>query len=145
LSSVSLLLVLTLLSVHAEGQSVVLSPANLHFGKVAVGQRDVRTVTITNWSESTIRVKQAITRGTAFTLNGVDLPLILKRGESFTFSGVFSPLAPGEAKGSISFVSDASAIAKPIPTLLLAGTGTNGNLDAEPPTINFGNVLLGAD
>jgi len=139
----SLLLILSLPPLHAAGQPVVLSPPNVHFGKVAIGWRNVRTVTITNRSERTIRVKQAITRGAGFTLKGFDLPLVLESGESFTFSSVFSPLVSGEAKGSISFVSQPSTMAKSIPMLVLTGTGSDGNLDAEPPTINFGNVLLG--
>ena len=143
LSSVSLLLILSLWPMHAAGQGVVASPGNVHFGPVAIGRRNVRAVTITNWSDATVTVNQAITRGAGFALSGFDLPLILERGESFTFISIFSPLVPGEAKGSISFVSAGSTMAKPIPILELAGTGSGGSLDAEPPTIDFGNVVLG--
>src|SRR5689334_7172676 len=88
LSSLSLLLILSLLSLHAVAQRVVLSPANVDFGKVAIGRRNIRTVTITNWSDARIRVNQAIAQGAGFPLNGFQLPLVLERGESFTFSSI---------------------------------------------------------
>ena len=140
-----LLATFTLSTPTARAQTLVLTPANLHFGKVAIGQRNIRTVTLSNWGNATIRLNQAVTRGTGFTLSGLDLPLTLATGESFTFSAMFAPRSPGGARGSISFVSDASSNAGPVPILELAGTGTDaGQLDVTPATLDFGTVLVGS-
>ncbi len=129
----------------ARKEHLLLAPANLRFGKVAIGQRNIRTVTITNWGDSSVTLNQAVTRGTGFTLSGLDLPLTLARGESFTFSSVFMPRSRGNASGSVSFVSDVSSIANPSLMLELAGTGTDpGQLTVDPATMDFGSVPVGS-
>jgi hypothetical protein len=50
--------------------SLFLTPANLQFGKVAVGRRKLQAVTITNWSNSNITLSQVITQGKDFVLSG---------------------------------------------------------------------------
>jgi hypothetical protein len=129
----------------AKAERLVLSPGNLRFGKVAIGQRNSRTVTISNRGPSSVTFVQAITKGMGFTLSGLDFPLTLAGGESFTFSGVFAPRSRGDASGSISFVSDTSSIAKPALTLELAGTGTNSSqLTVDPVLMDFGNASVGS-
>ena len=129
----------------AKTQGLVLTPANLRFGKVVIGQRNVRTVTITNSSDSNITLFRVIAQGTDFTLSGLDLPLTLASGERFTFSGVFAPRSRGDIGGSVSFVSDASSKAIPTLKLDLAGTGTDGGqLTVDPALMDFGTVLLGS-
>jgi hypothetical protein len=101
--------------------SLFLTPANLQFGKVAVGRRKLQAVTITNWSNSNITLSQVITQGKDFVLSGLDLPLTLASGESFTFSGVFAPRSRGSRSGTISFVSDVAGVSSPMLRLQLAG------------------------
>lgn len=129
----------------ARTEHLFLTPAHLRFGKVAIGRRHVRTVTITNSGDSSITLFRVITNGTNFTLSGLDLPLTLARGESFTFSGVFAPRSRGDTSGSVSFVSDVSRIANPLLMLELAGTGTDpGQLTVDPATLDFGMVWVGS-
>jgi hypothetical protein len=129
----------------ARTERLFLTPAHLRFGKVAIGRRNVRTVTITNSGDSSITLFQVIINGTDFTLSGLDLPLTLARGESFTFSGVFAPRSRGDTSGSVSFVSDVSRIANPLLMLELAGTGTDpGQLTVVPAMLDFGTVLVGS-
>jgi hypothetical protein len=126
-------------------ENLILTPANLGFGKVAVGQRKFRTVTVANLGNSNVTLFQAITQGKGFTVSGLDLPLTLSRGDRLTFSGVFAPRSRGSADGSISFVLEASSSATPILTLGLSGTGTDDeDLTVDPATIDFGTVPVGS-
>jgi Abnormal spindle-like microcephaly-assoc'd, ASPM-SPD-2-Hydin len=132
-------------SARARTERLVVTPAYLRFGNVAIGQRNARTVTITNSGDSSITLSQVITQGTDFTLSGLDLPLTLARGERFTFSGVFAPRSHGDISGTVSFVSDVSNIANPTPMLELTGTGTDsGQLTVDPALMDFGTVLVGS-
>ncbi|HXM23175.1 MAG TPA: choice-of-anchor D domain-containing protein [Terriglobales bacterium] len=133
-------------SPNARTEHLILTPANLGFGKVAVGRRKLRTVTITNLGNSSITLFQAITKGDGFTLSGLHVPLTLARGERYTFSGVFAPRSGSDASGSISFASDVSSSAKPILTLGLRGMGTDHDqLTLDPATIDFGTVSVGSN
>ena len=126
-------------------QRLALTPASLRFGKVAIGQRSVRSVTITNASDFDITLSQVVLQAGDFTLRGLDLPLTLASGERFTFSGVFAPRSHGDTSGTVSFVSDASSMVNPILTLLVAGTGTDGGqLTVSPTLMDFGTVSMGS-
>jgi hypothetical protein len=124
----------------------MLTPANLAFGKVGVGQRRFRTVTITNMGSSEVTLSQAITEGKGFALSGLPLPLTLKQGQRFTFIGVFAPRFRGEASGSVSLVSNYSSVSGPPLRLELSGMATTDNQQvyASPATINFGAVTVGS-
>jgi len=127
---------------------LVLAPANLRFGGVAVGRRKVRTATITNLGDSDVTLWQVSTQGKDFTLSGLDLPLTLAGGESFTFSSVFAPRSRGDHSGSVLFVSDISNISdasKSILILALTGTGSDADqLTVDPANMNFGTVQVGS-
>jgi len=102
---------------------LIFRPANLDFGKVAVGERNVQTVTITNWGDSAITLLQVAAQATDFALSGLNLPLTLARGESFTFRVVFAPRSPGDSKGTILFRTDVSDVSIPIAGSQMTGTG----------------------
>jgi hypothetical protein len=132
-----------LASPNTRTEHLVFTPANLRFGKVAVGRRKVQNVTITNSGDSNVTLLQVTTQGKDFTLSGLDLPLTLARGESFTFSGVFAPRSSGGSSGSISFVSDVSDVSNPM--LELTGKGADADqLTVDPATMNFGTVQVGS-
>jgi hypothetical protein len=129
----------------AKAAHLILTYANPRFGRVPIGQQSVRPVTITNTGDSIITLLQVIIKGTDFTLSGLDVPLTLGSGESFTFSSIFTPRSRGDVRGSISFVSDISSIAKPTLMLELTGTGTDwGQLTVDPSTLDFGKVVVGS-
>ena len=126
---------------------VVFRPANLAFGKVALGRVKVERVTITNVSDADITLLQVATQGRDFAVNGLDLPLTLSRGQSFTFTCVFAPRSRGESRGSISFVSDVSDVSNSMLRSEMTGTGIIGVEDngvtVDPAAMDFGTVQVG--
>jgi transmembrane protein TMEM131 len=108
---------------RAGSEGLVFRPASLDFGKVAVGERNVQTVTITNWGNSDITLLQVAVQAGDFSLSGLNLPLTLARGESFTFRVVFAPRSPGDSGGSILFRTEVSDVSTPIAGSQMTGTG----------------------
>ena len=124
---------------------LILTPAILRFGKVAIGQRSARSITLTNASDSDITLLRVTIQGRDFTLRGLDLPLTLASGERFTFNGVFAPRSHGDISETVSFVSDPSSMVNPILMLQVAGTGTDGGqLAVNPALMDFGTVSIGS-
>src|ERR1700728_1533963 len=129
---------------NSKKERLIVTPLNLGFGRVAVGRRQIQTVTLTNWGDSNFRLMQVITRGRDFTLLGLDLPVTLARGESYTFSGVFAPRSRGASSGSVAFVSDASSISNPVLSMELTGMGSDDDEQpiVNPATMSFGTVQV---
>jgi hypothetical protein len=130
---------------NSKKERLIVTPLNLCFGRVAVGRRQIQTVTLTNWGDSNVRLMQVITQGRDFTLSGLDLPVTLARGESYTFSGVFAPRSRGAISGSVAFISDASSVSNPALSMELTGMGSDddGQPIINPATMSFGTVQVG--
>jgi len=130
---------------NSKKERLIVTPLNLGFGRVAVGRRQIQTVTLTNWGDSNVRLMQVITQGRDFNLSGLDLPVTLARGESYTFSGVFAPRSRGAISGSVAFISDASSVSNPALSMELTGMGSDddGQPIINPATMSFGTVQVG--
>ncbi len=128
---------------HAAQTQLTCAIAKLQFGDVAVGHTSDKLVTITNSGVTPLIVFSTRSTGTAFRLNGLDLPLTLAAGESITFRVTFAPQRVGPAHGSISIVSEAP---EQTLTVQVAGTGrATGQLQVTPEAIDFGDASVGAN
>jgi hypothetical protein len=126
---------------HAARIQLTSVTTNLQLGEVAVGQTSDRLMTITNSGRTPLVVLSAVSTGTDFGLNGLDLPLTLAAGESFTFRVTFAPQRSGSAQGKIAIVSGAPAQSL---TIQVVGTGTAaGQLQVTPAAIDFGDASAG--
>ena len=127
---------------HPARTQLTCVASKLLLGEVAVGQTSDKLMTITNSGGTRLTVLSAVSTGTEFSLNGLDLPLTLAAGESFTFRVTFTPQRSGPVDGSISIVSDAP---KQTLTIQLAGTGrAAGHLQVTLPAIDFGDASAGS-
>ena len=62
-------------------------------------------------------------------------------GASASFNAVFTPTAAGSATGAVSIVSNAPGSPA---SVALSGTGVQGQLTANPGSVNFGSVATGS-
>jgi hypothetical protein len=132
----------------ANGQQLTLSPASIDFGNVGVGKSSSQVVTLTNSGNggtcgtcgASITVSAASATGTAFTLNGISLPLTLRAGQNIKFTVTFAPVKVVQASGSIAITSDALTPNLSIP---LSGAAIPGNLWPKHASIAFANVQVG--
>ncbi len=90
----------------AAGELAV-SPAALNFGKVAVGDKKGKNVTLTA-GDSSITVASADWSGEGFSISGIVFPVTVPAGQSVNFKVLFEPHQAGNSTGNIRLVSNAS-------------------------------------
>src|SRR2546422_800684 len=116
-------------------------PASVAFGNVTVGSRSTQAIGLSNTGSVNLTVSLGGATGPGFSISGLSFPLILPPGQSSTFSVQFAPTATGIVSGSVSLVSDAPNSPG---TIALSGTGVQPQLSVAPPSVSFGNVLVGS-
>jgi hypothetical protein len=96
---------------------IVVNPANLDFGPVAVGVQKTNTVTVINSGGSASTISQISATGSGFSVvSAPQLPLMLSAGQSSTVTIAFAPPSAGPASGSfsVSISGSTSAITEPL-------------------------------
>src|SRR5437899_2545959 len=116
-------------------------PASVAFGNVTVGSSGTQAVSFSNTGNVNLTVSLGGATGPGFSISGLTFPLTLPPGQSSAFNVQFAPTATGSASGSVSLVSDAP---NPPSTIALSGTGVQPQLSVVPPSVSFGNVLVGS-
>ena len=116
------------------------NPSSLSFGNVQVGNNRTLSETVTNVGGSSVTISQDTVTGTAFSVTGLNPPVILTSGQSITFSVIFTPSSAGSPSGNLAVPSNAS---NPTLNIPLSGTGTAaGQLAVTPAGLAFGNVVV---
>jgi hypothetical protein len=127
---------------HTARTQLTCVASKLLLGDVTVGQTTDKLMTITNSGGTRVTVLSAVSTGTEFGMNGLDLPLTLAAGESFTFHITFAPQRSGSVDGSILIVAETPRQAL---TIRLAGTGkVAGQLQVTPAAIDLENTSAGS-
>jgi hypothetical protein len=103
----------------APGQ-LVIAPAPLNFGDVAVGTTATQAITMTATGAS-LTVSSAASSSSQFVLDGASFPFTIPAGQSVSFNVAFTPQKSGTLSGALSFVSNAS---NPNASEPLTGIGT---------------------
>ena len=135
------LVVLILLTsrLHAWGHLIV-TPTELRFEKVDVGQSRTLKATLTNTGSSAVTVS-AMTTHADFVIGHLRLPLTLPPGGTAVFSVTFRPSTLGGEAGAAEFRSNAQ---NSILSLRVTGIGIRQwSLVANPPSLAFGKVPRG--
>jgi len=159
---VVLLALATLSAPAVSSGQLAVSPTNISFGAVPVGQSRTQAAIMTNSSGFDVTVSQASVTGTGFSLSGLIFPVTLAAGQSANFKVNFSPPSGGSSSGTVSLVSSGSTnngnhygkghhtggsspTATTTVTVPVSGMGTTvGQLAASPSSMTFGNVQTGA-
>lgn len=116
--------------------------SSINFGSVQLGSNQSQSAIVTNSGGSTITISQATVSGAGFSLKAPTLPLSLTAGRSNVFTITFAAQAAGAASGNLSITSNAS---NPTLSVALSATGVAaGSLVANPGSLNFGQVQVGA-
>ncbi len=128
-------------SAVATGSSLSANPGSFNFNNVVVGSSSPQTFTLTNSGNATITINQINTTGTGYSTSGLAPNQTIAAGATASFTGTFAPTTTGTVPGSITITSTAT---NPTLTISLSGTGTRGALTANPPSINFGALVVGS-
>lgn len=86
---------------------LAITPVNLNFGKVPIGQQATKIGTITAGNAG-VRVTSVDWSGEGFSVSGISFPVTVPAGQSISFKVTFAPQKAGASSGSVMFLSDAS-------------------------------------
>ena len=132
----------TLAVTAAQTNTLTVNPTSVAFGNINVANNNTKTVTITNSGTGSVTISQINVVGLGISVNGVATPTTLTAGQSTVLSIVYAPTLLGVVAGSVTVVSNATNS----PAVILAtGTGVQPQLAANPTSLNFGNVAMGAN
>jgi hypothetical protein len=141
-----LLAIITLFALLTSGAragtlQLTCNPSKLQFGKTVLGQLETLPVTMTNSGSTDVTVSEVSVDSSAFSVDGLSLPMTLGADQSFEFQITFTPSALGTATANVILSSDASN--KKL-DLAVRGTGVSGwSVYANPSSLSFGNVQVG--
>ena len=130
-----------------SGGSLQVSPGNLDFGDVTVGQSTVKIVTLQNAGSAPITISQLSFSSTAFSIaSGENFPISLPAGGAHSISVGFTPVSAADYSAQLIFVDSTS---KPMTQLPVHGRGQsspqlNPQLSVSTDRLDFGSVTIGS-
>ena len=117
-----------------------INPTSVNFGSVPAGGNTTQNITLSNTGTAAMNITQITASGAGFSVTSGALPINVPVGQNTSITAKFAPTAAGSASGSISITSNAPGSPA---TVVLSGTGTQGQLSSNPAAVNFGNVVVG--
>src|SRR5271169_774426 len=125
----------------STSSTLLANPGSVAFGNVVTGSNGQQLITLTNTGTASVTILTVSASGTGFSTTGLATPQTLAVSQSITFTAQFAPTTVGAVAGNILITSTAS---DPNVSIALSGTGVQGNLTANPTSVNFGSLLVGA-
>ena len=117
------------------------NPGSVAFGNVAVNGNGQQTITMTNTGNASATISAVTASGDGFSVVGFGAPVTLAANQSTSFTAQYVPRSAGSSTGSIIVTSTAN---NPSVSIALTGTGVQGSLTANPSSVSFGSLLVGA-
>jgi hypothetical protein len=137
----ALWLVVCLPAIAGATARLTCNPANLSFGKVAVGQKKTLPATLSNTGSVAIKLSSWKVENQEFAVSGLSFPLVLKAGQTAEFKVVFTPTSFRSETGEL-LIKSVSGVSLAVSVW---GSGvSNWSLTASPSSVAFGNVALGS-
>jgi hypothetical protein len=124
----------------STGAALNVSQPNVNLGSIDQGNSGTATVIITNTGTATSGAL-AITASTGITTSGCSGTLVAHANCSLVITA--TPTAVGGFNGTISVSANPGAVT-PLQISVTATVAQGGVFDLAPPTIDLGNVLVGA-
>lgn len=132
------------LSGSGMAPNVVVSPMNLSFGQVRVGQPQSLSISLQNTGTGPLTVSGIMFSGTdaqRFSTANVGTPFTIQPGTSAaTFQVVFTPTSVGSALATLAIASDDPD--SPNIQIPLSGEGIAPGISVSTSTLNFGGQLV---
>lgn len=121
--------------------AISVSPVSMAFGNVNVGSNLSQAVTVSNPGTANLVISNAAVSGTVFTLGALSQTTIAPNG-SAPFTVQFAPTVTGLVTGSLTLTSNTPGS----PTVVnLSGTGVAPAISIGPPSLAFGDVIVGGN
>ena len=118
------------------------TPPSISFGQVVSGVSYSQSVRLSNTGTANVRIMQAVTSGTGFSVSGLSLPLTLSAGQSTTFTAEFLSRTSGGTSGAITLASDGAGSGTTI-DMTATVASDQAQLSPSPSPVNFGSETVG--
>jgi Abnormal spindle-like microcephaly-assoc'd, ASPM-SPD-2-Hydin/Transmembrane protein 131-like N-terminal/Protein of unknown function (DUF1573) len=120
--------------------AVEISPSDITFPNVAVGQKATQTAVLTNTGKETVTITQLASSAAEFAASGLSTPLAIGPGQSAKFQVVFHSSTSGSATGTLTAMTSHGGSSH----VKLKGSGSSSasQLSLSTTALNFGNVLV---
>ena len=121
--------------------TVQISPANMTFAKVAVGQKVTQTATLTNTGTEAVTVTQLAVSSSEFVASGIATPLKLGPGQTARFQIAFTGSTSGTASGTLTAMTSHGQTSSRV-KLNGSAARAAAQLALSTTSLNFGSVLV---
>src|SRR5882762_7161877 len=121
--------------------AVQISPSDITFASVPVGQKATQTATLTNTGSEAVIITQLASSAIEFATSGLATPMLMRPGQSARFTVVFTGSTLGSASGTLMAMTSQGGSSPPAKLKGNAG-GKASQLSLSANTLNFGNVLV---
>jgi uncharacterized repeat protein (TIGR01451 family) len=120
---------------------LTISPSNLNFSNVVVGQTLTQTIHISNTGKTPIQLSSLKVSSKDFVISGPSVPRSILPATGLDYTLAFTPTIAGNQSASISITN---SVTKAPSVVTLAGTGEKATaaVQLNPNSVNFGSLVL---
>jgi hypothetical protein len=119
--------------------TVQISPSDISFPNVAVGQKATQTAVLTNTGKESVTITQLASTSVEFATSGLATPMAIGPGQSARFQVVFTSSTSGSASGTLTAMTSHGGSSSKVK---LRGASASSQLSLSTTALNFGNVLV---
>ena len=120
-------------------EAVQISPADITFASVAVGQKATQIATLTNTGSEAVTITELASSALEFATSGLATPMLIRPGQSARFTVVFTGSTSGTASGTLMAMTSHGGSSH---VKLKGNAAGTSQLSLSATTLNFGNVLV---
>jgi len=121
-------------------EAVQISPSDITFASVRVGQKATQIATLTNAGNEAVTITELASSAIEFATSGLATPMLIRPGQSARFTVAYTGSTSGSASGTLlAMTSHGSSTHVKLKGNNAAGTS---QLSLSATTLNFGNVLV---
>jgi len=121
-------------------EAVQISPSDITFASVRVGQKATQIATLTNTGNEAVTITELASSAIEFATSGLATPMLIRPGQSARFTVAYTGSTSGSASGTLmAMTSHGSSTHVKLKGNNAAGTS---QLSLSATTLNFGNVLV---
>ncbi len=120
--------------------TVQISPSDITFSNVAIGQKATQTAVLTNTGNESVTITQLASSAVQFATSGLTTPLALGPGQSARFQVLFTSSTSGSASGTLTAMTSHGGSSSRVK--LKGAAAGSSQLSLSTTKLNFGNVLV---
>jgi hypothetical protein len=120
---------------------VQISPSDITFPNVAIGQKAMQTAVLTNTGTESVTITQLASSSLQFATSGLATPLALGPGQSARFQVLFTSSTSGSASGTLTAMTSHGGSSSKV-RLKGAAAAEQSQLSLSTTALHFGNVLV---